>query len=183
METCVMSGPAPQSIIVTPQQQVALEQILRRHSSPQVLVRRAQIILAAASGEQNDVLARRLGCTRKTIRTWRARWAAAQTQLAFVEAADEDLGSQIETILADAPRPGRPDTFTAEQLVQIIALACTLPSDAQRPVCAWTPRELADEAVKQGIVESISPRSVERFLKSGRAQAASKSLLAQHEGA
>ena len=42
---------------------------------------------------------------------------------------------------------------------------------------------LADEAVKQGIVSSISPRSIERFLKSGRAQAAPKSLLAQHEGA
>lgn len=178
-----MSGPAAQSITVTPPQQAALHQIVRRHSSPQALVRRAQIILAAASGEQNDVLARRLGCTRKTIRTWRSRWAAAEAQLAITESDPARLGVQIETILADAPRPGRPDTFTAEQLVHIVALACSLPADAGRPVEAWTPRELADEAVKQGIVSSISPRSIERFLKSGRSQAAPKSLLAQHEGA
>jgi len=178
-----MSGPAAQSITLTPPQQAALHQIVRRHSSPQALSRRAQIILAAASGERNDVLARRLGCTRKTIRTWRSRWAAAEAQLAITQSDPLALGDQIESILADEPRPGRPDTFTAEQLVHIVALACSLPADAGRPVEAWTPRELADEAIKQGIVESISPRSIERFLKSGRAQAAPKSLLAQHEGA
>jgi putative transposase len=178
-----MSGPAAQSIHVTALQQAALQQILRRHSSPQALSRRAQIILAAVSGEHNDVLARQLGCTRKTIRTWRARWAAAEAHLAIAEADPPHLGDQIVTLLADAPRPGRPNTFTAEQLVHIVALACTLPGDAGRPVEAWTPRELADEAVKQGIVSSISPRSIERFLKSGPAQAASESLLAQHQGA
>jgi len=35
-------------------------------------------------------------------------------------------------------------------------------------VSTWTPRELADEAVKRGIVEQISPRTVERFLKGER---------------
>lgn len=178
-----MSGPAAQSISVPPAQQAALQQIVRRHSSPQALVRRARIILAAASGEQNDVLARQIGCTRKTIRTWRARWAAAEAQLAIAEGDPVHLIDQIETVLADAPRPGRPDTFTAEQLVHIVALACSLPADTGRPVEAWTPRELADEAVKQGIVSSISPRSIERFLKSGRSQTASESLLAQYEGA
>ena len=162
-----MSGPAAQSISVSLAQQAALQQIVRRHSSPQVVVRRAQIILAAASGEQNDVLARQLGCNRKTIRTWRARWAAAEAQLASAEADPTRLADQIETVLADAARPGRPDTFTAEQVVHIVALACSLPSDAGRPVEVWTPRELAEEAVKQGIVSSISSRSVERFLKSG----------------
>jgi putative transposase len=178
-----MSGPAAQCIIVPPAQQAALQQIVRRHSSPQALSRRAQIILAAASGEQNDVLARQIGCSRKTIRTWRARWAAAEAHLAIAEADGARLVDQIETVLADAPRPGRPDTFSAEQLVHIVALACSLPSDTGRPIEAWTPPELADEAVKQGIVSSISPRSIERFLKSGRSQAASESLLAQHQGA
>ena len=178
-----MSGPAALPIMVTPPQQVALERIVRRHTSSQALVRRAQIILAAASGDQNDVLARRLGCTRKTVRIWRARWAAAEAQLALVEANADELLTQIEAVLADAPRPGTPDTFTAEQIVQIVALACTPPASVGRPVEAWTPRELADEAVKQGIVASISPRTVERFVKSGRSQAAPKSLLAQHQGA
>ena len=178
-----MSGPAAQSITVTAPQQALLHQIVRRHTSPQALVRRAQIILAAASGDHNEVLARRLGATRKTIRTWRARWASAQAQLALVEADSEQLHSQIVSVLADTSRPGRPDIFTAEQIVHIVALACTPPADVGRPVEVWTPRELADEAVKQGIVASISPRSVERFLKSGRSASTPQPLLVEHEGA
>jgi len=45
--------------------------------------------------------------------------------------------------------------------VQIINPACRLPEQCGRPVTAWTPRELAEEAVGQGIVAAISPRSVE----------------------
>lgn len=175
-----MSGPSALPITVTPAQQLALERIVRRHTSAQALVRRAQIILAASNGDQNDLLARRLHTTRKTIRIWRARWAAAAAQLAVVEADTDALLAQIEAVLADAPRPGAPDTFSAEQIVQIVALACTPPATVGRPIQAWTPRELADEAIKQQIVTSISPRSVERFVKSGRSQAAPKPLLAQH---
>jgi hypothetical protein len=84
----------------------------------------------------------------------------------------------IARVLADAPRPGAPDTFTAEQIVQIINLACTPPVDAGRPVDAWTRRELADEAINRQIVASISPTSVGRFLKAGRPSAASQPVLA-----
>lgn len=177
-----MSGPTAQTITVTPPQQAVLEHIVRRHTSPQALVRRAQIILAAASGDQNDPIAQRLGCTRKTVRTWRSRWAATEARLAAVIADADDLLAQIVAVLADVPRPGRPDTFAAEQIVHIVALACTPPAHLGRPVEAWTPRELADEAVKQGLVPAISPRSVERFLKAGRSETASKSLLAEYEG-
>ena len=45
----------------------------------------------------------------------------------------------------------------------LAALACETPTASDRPVSSWTPRELADEAVKRGIVEQISPRTVERF--------------------
>lgn len=177
-----MPGPVAQSIIVTPPQQCVLEQIVRRHTSPQALVRRAQIILAAASAAHNEPIARRLGCTRKTVRTWRARWAEAAPQLTATELQPEDLHAQIALVLADAPRPGAPDTFTAEQIVQIIALACTPPADAARPTSHWSARELADEAVNRQIVSSISPRSIERFLKASAASATSEPLLAQYEG-
>jgi hypothetical protein len=89
------------------------------------------------------------------------------------------LHSLIAKVLADAPRAGVAPTFTAEQIVQIINLACTPPAASGRPVDAWTPRELADEAQKRQIVASISPRSVGRFLKTGRSAAASQSLLAE----
>ena len=135
--------------------------------------------MAAATGRRNLPLARDLGCTLKTVIKWRGRWAAAEAQLAAVEGDTADLKRLIARVLADAPRPGAPDTFTAEQIVQIINLACTPPADSGRPVDAWTPRELADEAIKRKIVPSISPTSVGRFLKAGRSAAASEPLLAQ----
>ena len=168
-----MAGPLPLPITVTPPQQAVLEGLLRQHSCPQTLVLRARIVLAAATGLRNVPLAHDLTCSPKTVIKWRARWAAAEPQLAAVEGDAVELKTMIARVLADAPRPGAPDTFTAEQIVQIINLACTSPADAGRPVDAWTPYELADEAVKRQIVASISPTSVGRFLKAGRSAAAS----------
>lgn len=176
-----MAGPLPLTITVTPAQQAVLEGLLRQHSCPQSLALRARILVAAATGLRNVPLAHDLGCTPKTVAKWRARWAAAEAQLAAVEGDTAELKRMIACVLADAPRPGAPDTFTAEQIVQIINLACTPPADAGRPVDAWTPRELADEAVKRQIVSSISPTSVGRFLKAGQAAAASQPLLAQRQ--
>lgn len=176
-----MSGPRAQPISLSALQSAALEQLVRRHSSPQILVRRAKIILAAADTVQNEPIARQLGCTRKTVRTWRARWAAAHATLACAEQESDTLLDQTIALLSDAPRSGAPDTFTAEQIVKIIDLACTPTSELERPVTAWTPRALADEAVKHGIVNAISPRSVDRFLKAGHAQTASESLLVEHQ--
>jgi putative transposase len=62
--------------------------------------------------------------------------------------------------------------------MQIMALACEKPEAADRPVSTWTPSELADEAIKRGIVTKISPRTVERFLKGERFAAASQAVLA-----
>src|SRR5947199_7476901 len=70
------------------------------------------------------------------------------------------LSQAIEELLTDAYRPGSPGTFTLEQFMQIMALACEKPMSVDVPVSAWTPRELADEAVKRGIVEQISARTV-----------------------
>ena len=88
------------------------------------------------------------------------------------------LSQAIEVLLTDEQRPGTPATFTFEQFMQIMALACEMPEAAERPVSSWTPRELADEAVQRGIVTKISPRTVERFLKGERFTAASEAVLA-----
>ncbi len=176
-----MAGPLPLPIAVSPPQQVVLEGLLRQHSTPQSLALRVRIVLAAATGLRNVPLARDLGCTPKTVIKWRARWAAAEAQLAAAEGDAADLKRLSACVLADAPRPGAPDTFTAEQIVLIINLACTPPADAGRPVDAWTPRELADEAAKRQIVASISPTSVGRFFKAGQSAAASQPLLAERQ--
>ena len=81
-----MAGPQPLCITVTPQQRIVLDALLRQHSCPQALAFRVRIILAAAAGPRNDPLAQQLGCTPKTVRKWRARWAAAESQLAAAEA-------------------------------------------------------------------------------------------------
>jgi putative transposase len=178
-----MPGPSAVSITISPPQQAILDRLLRQHSSPQALIRRIQIVLAAASGVPNEQIALQLGTSPKTVRRWRARWAAAQADLAAADGDPRTLRSRLAEILADAPRPGAPPTFTAEQIVQIMAIACTPPADSDRPIDAWTPRELADEAEKRHLVASISARSVGRFLKSGRPQAASQPLLAEYDGA
>lgn len=176
-----MPGPQPLSITLSPLQRALLERLLRQHSSPQALVRRIQIILAAASGLPNEQIALQLATSPKTARRWRARWAAAQPDLVAAEADERALRTVVAETLADAPRSGAPITFSAEQIVHIIAIACTPPSASGRPLDAWTPRELADEAEQRQIVPSISARSVGRFLKRGRPQAAPQPLLAEHD--
>src|SRR3712207_651543 len=176
-----MAAPCPGPITVSPPQRAVLERLLRQQTAPHALVRRVKIVLAAASGQRNELIAAQLNCSPTTVRLWRGRWATAEPALAVVEQDACDLRTTIAAVLADAPRPGAPDTFSAEQIVQIINLACTPPADSGRPVDAWTPRELADEAVKRQIVASISPTSVGRFFKAGRSQAASEPLLAQRQ--
>ena len=168
-----MPGPQPLPVTISPSQRVILDRWLRQHSAPQALVRRSQIVLAAAAGLPNEVIAHQVACSPKTVRRWRARWAMAAPDLAAVDADDAALRTLMAEVLTDAPRPGAPPTFSAEHVVPIIALACTPPADSGRPVDAWTPRELADEAEKRQIVPTISARSVGRFLKTSGSQAAS----------
>jgi len=53
-----MSGPSALAIELSQRQQAMLQQILRRHTSSQRLVRRVQIILKANRGENNRPLAK-----------------------------------------------------------------------------------------------------------------------------
>ena len=159
-----------------------LERLVRRANSAQRLVRRVRIVLAAADGVNNERIGHHLGLKRDTARMWRDRWLAAGPRLAVAEAEGADEAALTRCILLefdDAPRAGAPPTFSAEQLCQIVALACEPPASSGRPVTHWTPAELADEAVIRGIVPSISARTVGRFLGSGRPQAASFGLLAE----
>jgi putative transposase len=121
-------------------------------------------------------LARTQNLDRGTVRYWRGRWVELASKLTSAETSeisDEDLRGFVLTGLSDLPRSGTPPTFTAEQIVQIVALSCEEPARSARPISHWTPAELADEVIKRKIVDSISPSSVARFLKSGRSQAAS----------
>ena len=89
------------------------------------------------------------------------------------------LREAVAGVLGDLPRAGCGGKFTAEQIAQILAVACEPPEKSGRPVTHWTPRELADEAVERGIATSISVRQVGRFLKGGGASTAREPILAQ----
>ena len=175
-----MPSPQASPIQLSPLQQDLLERLVKRTTSEQRLVKRGHIILEAAQGTSNTKIAQRWQVDYETVRRWRDRWHAAESRLQVIEAAGKPklLSQAIEVLLSDEQRPGAPATFTFEQFMQIMALACERPALSDRPVSAWTPRELADEAVKRGIVEQISPRTVERFLKGERFTASSQALLA-----
>lgn len=157
-----------------------LERIIRRQTSTQQQVRRARVVLTAADGANNEAIGRQVGVTDDTARTWRRRWADRAEALlaAELEGDDAALEAIVGGVLADEPRPGTPATFTPEQWCQIVALACEPPAAAGRPIDRWTPRELADEAVRRGIVARISATSVDRFLKGGRSAAPPEPVLA-----
>ena len=184
-----MSGPSPLPIVLSEQQQAILNRILGRHTSSQRLVRRAAIILKAAIGQNNEQIAQELHINRNTVIKWRQRWCLVASKLLVLESKgidDKSYLAWIERIFSDEPRSGAPAKFETEQVVQIVALACELeerrsldPEGAGLPITHWTPKELATEAIKRGIVQSISPRSVERFLKGSDPTASSKPLLAQ----
>ncbi len=163
-----MRGPRPPAVVLSDRLRAVLEHLTRRQASSQRLVRRLHIVLAAANGRNNDQIARDCGIQRGTAQIWRTRWLVMAPRLeAAITVGDDDrlVARLVTDALNDAPRTGAPPTFSAEQVVQLVALACEPPPSSDRPVSHWTPRELADEAVKRAIVPTISPRTVGRFLK------------------
>lgn len=153
-------GPRPPALSLSDPERRALETLVLRHSTPQLIALRARIILACAQDLRNAQIARQLSASVDMVRDWRARWLALQSI---------PLDSlPVEARLADRERSGAPARITAEQWCQIVALVCEVPEDAQRPISHWTHSEIAAEAVQRGILPRISPRHLGRFLKGER---------------
>jgi transposase len=165
-----MPGLKPPEVKLTDEERDALKTLVRRHNTRQQIALRGRIVLATADGKNNRQIARELGIHVGTARSWRNRW------LTLHPIALDDLS--VEERLEDLPRPGAPAEITAEQRCQIEAMACEDPEDSGHPVSHWTAQEIADEIVKRGIVDHISPRHAARLLKRGRSQAPSDSVLA-----
>lgn len=154
-----MPGPKPIDMEVSEEARQGLERIASRHTSRQQIALRARLILRMAEGQRNSKIARELQVQLNTVRLWRQRWVDL-----WPLPLDE---LSVEERLEDLPRPGAPTRITADQRCQMEQLACAAPEQAGRPISQWTNRELADELVKRGIVESISPRHAGRLLKKG----------------
>jgi transposase len=144
---------AADPVIVLPAHREALEALVRAHSTSQQLALRAHMILHAADNIGVRESARELDVWPKTVRYWRGRWRQAPA------------AQSVSERLADAPRSGAPATYTPEQICAVIAMTCEKPSESDRPISHWSQREIADEAIRRGLVSNISQRSVGRFLK------------------
>jgi putative transposase len=68
-------------------------------------------------------------------------------------------GQSVSEPLADAPHSGAPLTFTPEQICAVDAMTCEKPSETER-----SQREIADNAMRCGLVPNILQRSVARVV-------------------
>jgi len=144
---------APPPLHLAETERLQLQQLVKRHSTPQQIALRASIILLADEGLNHRDIGRELNISRDMARLWRNRW---------LELSQKDV--PVLERLVDAPRPGGSATFSLEQILQLFAIAREKPKTYGRPISHWTSRELSDEMMKQGIVESISPRHVGRLM-------------------
>src|SRR5437016_4738754 len=110
-------------LLLTAEEQRELQSLAHRSRSAPALARRARIVLACATGEDNKTVARRLRTVAATVGKSRRR---------FVE--------QRMAGLYDEPRPGTPRNITDEQMEQVVVR--TLES-TPRGATHWSTRAMA----------------------------------------
>jgi len=91
---------------LTPEEKAAIAKLARSRTAAAREVERARIILLASKGKRVPAIAQELELTEITVRTWLKRFN------------NEGLDG-----LADLPRSGRPATYSAEQVAEVIAAA------------------------------------------------------------
>ncbi|MBW3579355.1 MAG: helix-turn-helix domain-containing protein, partial [Actinobacteria bacterium] len=102
-----------------------LQARVRAKSAPAKQVERARIVLLAAEGLPADEIAKRVGCSRATVITWRQRY-----ERGGVDA------------LGDAPRSGAPPTITRDKREEVLAATLT-PPPQRLGITHWSSRLLA----------------------------------------
>jgi transposase len=107
---------------LSPEQRRELQRLVKAPATPQKLVRRAQVALLAAAGEDNAAIAEQLGTSRVTVGLWRQRFL------------DAGLAG-----LAEAPRPGRPSTLDAHKARRVLTEVVQPPRHRAR----WSCRQMA----------------------------------------
>ena len=98
---------------MTTRQRTCLEQIARRQTSPQRLVRRVKILLALETGVTQCHVMRQMHLNRGTVQMWCRRWCALVPKLAQMETeegSDKARTTMMVGALADHPRAGTPAT-------------------------------------------------------------------------
>lgn len=164
-----MARKQAQEIRISEKQERILSKIQSGTHNPQHYRQRAEIVLLANKGCTNNEIERELMINGETVTKWRNRYAANENEFKKVEEENpRKLRNSIEKVLSDEQRKGRPATFADEQVACIIALSCQKPEELGLPFSHWSAELLKEEAIKRGIVASISTSQVRRFLKRKR---------------
>ena len=144
-----------------------LTQLVNRRMLATSINLRARMIVLAFEKLPNIQIAEVIGVERRCVGRWRRRWQQSFDALLAIQLNEprSRLERAIVDVLRDAHRSGRPGKFSAEQVVQLVSIACEDPRDSDRPVEDWTGRELADEMRKRSIVDSISVSRVNQLLR------------------
>lgn len=144
-----------------------LSELSSRRTLSRHLHQRVQIILLAFDKRNNTEIARQLGLERHCVGRWRRRWRLSVDALLAIEMNEPQaaLERAVLDVFRDAHRRGPPGKFSAQQIAQVVSVACESPRASDRPVDTWTGRELADEVVKRNILPAISPSRVNDFLR------------------
>lgn len=100
----------------SPEELNALQQLAHSRKRGAGLVRRAQMLLHGAEGLGAPEIAARMGLGRKCVRFWLKRF-----------------NEQGLTGLEEAPRSGRPPTYSAAERGTVISTALTAPGDLGLP--------------------------------------------------
>jgi putative transposase len=160
-------------VTLTDKQKNLLRKFSKSRVTPLKYQQRSSIILLCFQGKNNGEIAKELDFNQSTVSKWRLRWSREESKLLACEGEEDGIVYQrsIQNILDDAPRPGAPPKFTAEQVCQIISVSCEVPSESDLPFSHWSLPSLAQEVVKRNIVESISTSQLHVFLKSDLYQA------------
>ena len=137
------------AIALEPTMKAALDQLVRSPSTPQALVQRSRIVLAAAAGRSNQQIAGELHMPEVTVSKWRRGFAIHGLEG-----------------LQDSPRSGRPVKHGPEIVQRVQNRACQQPEHYSR----WSVRTLAKDlklppsTVHQILVASnLQPHRIRSF--------------------
>jgi transposase len=144
-----MRGRKPSSIYPSRADREKMRRISRSLTLPWFQVRSARIVLAVASGQRTQAVAAQMQCAVDTVRRTCRRYDA--------------LG--LSGLLTLPKRSGRPAYISPLQRAQIVQLACLEPVAKGLHITHWSSADLARQARCDGIVPTISPRSIRRILQ------------------
>jgi transposase len=135
---------------VTDEERQAVARLARSRTAPARAVERAQVVQAALNGEAVEEIAGRLRLARNSVYLWLHRFE--ERGLAGLE---------------DAPRGGRPPTYSREQVGEVVATALTNPPTLGLPFSSWTLDRLAAYLAEQRGIAMKRSRLDEVLLTEG----------------